>query len=185
MAAWALGSIESRSASAALLNAARRDSDDRVRETSVWALGEIEDSNVLEALSQIAASDKSTRVRGTAAWAIGQISDDNGRVPAGLLQLLRDESADTRLKAAWAVGQIGDSNALPAIHAAIRAEKSEEINRALIRALLKSGERSEKALTELIDSKDPRVREAAVRGLAGRQSFNPWPWPWPRPRPFP
>ena len=27
--------------------------------------------------------------------------------------------------------------------------------------------------------------ESAVRGLAGRESFNPWPWPWPRPRPFP
>jgi FOG: HEAT repeat len=102
-----------------------------------------------------------------------------------LLKLLGDESADTRMKAAWALGQIGDSTALPAIRAAIKAEKNEEVNRALIRALMKSGERSEAALTELIDSKDPRVREAAVRGLAGRSAFNPWPWPWPRPRPFP
>jgi hypothetical protein len=29
------------------------------------------------------------------------------------------------------------------------------------------------------------VREAAVRGLAGAESFGPWPWPEPRPRPFP
>jgi HEAT repeat protein len=111
--------------------------------------------------------------------------DEGDRVPAALLQLLSDESTDTRLKAAWAVGQIGDSSALPAIHAALKVEKVDEINRALIRAMLKSGERSEAALTQLIDSKDPRVREAAVRGLAGRSSFNPWPWPWPRPRPFP
>jgi len=185
MAAWALGNIESRSASATLLNAARRDSDDRVRETAVWALGQIEDRNAVDALASIAAADKNPRVRGTAAWAIGQMADDGGRAPAGLLQLLRDESGDTRLKAAWALGQIGDSSALPAIRSALKVETSEEINRALIRALLKSGERSEAALTELIDSKDPRVREAAVRGLAGRSSFNPWPWPWPRPRPFP
>ena len=124
-------------------------------------------------------------MRGTAAWAIGQMRDEGSRAPSGLLQLLKDESADTRLKAAWAIGQVGDSNALPAIRAALQAEKNDEVNKALIRALLKSGERSEAALTALIDSKDPRVREAAVRGLAGRSSFNPWPWPWPRPRPFP
>jgi HEAT repeat protein len=111
--------------------------------------------------------------------------DERGHVPSALLPLLRDESADTRLKAAWAIGQIGDSSAIPAIRAAIKVEQNDEINHALIRALLKSGERSEAVFTELLDSKDARVREAAVRGLAGRSSFNPWPWPWPRPRPFP
>jgi HEAT repeat protein len=150
----------------------------------VWAIGEIEDPSTIDALGQIASSDKSTRVRGTAAWAIGQM-DERGHAPAGLLDLLRDETTDTRLKAAWALGQIGDSTALPAIRSALKVETNENVNRALIRALIKSGERSEKALTELIDSRDPRVREAAIRGLAGRSSFNPWPWPWPRPRPTP
>ena len=130
-------------------------------------------------------SDKSARVRGTAAWGIGEIEDDNGHAPAGLVEALRDQSSDTRLKAAWALGQIGDTTALPGIRAALKQEQNQEVSRALIRALLKSGERSEGALTELLDSKDARVREAAVRGLAGRQSFDPWPWPWPRPRPFP
>jgi hypothetical protein len=50
---------------------------------------------------------------------------------------------------------------------------------------MKSGGGSEAALTQLLNSSDPQVREAAVRGLAGRNSFDPWPWPWPRPRPFP
>ena len=59
------------------------------------------------------------------------------------------------------------------------------IGRALVRALIKSGGRSEQTLTELLSSTDPQVREAAVRGLAGSEAFNPWPWPWPRPRPFP
>ena len=64
-------------------------------------------------------------------------------------------------------------------------EKSEQVNKALIRALIRSGERSMATLSELLDSPDPQVREAAVRGLAGRRSVNPWPWPWPRPRPMP
>jgi hypothetical protein len=54
-----------------------------------------------------------------------------------------------------------------------------------MRARIKSGGRSEETLTELLNSSDPAVREAAVRGLAGNNAFNPWPWPWPRPRPFP
>ena len=136
-------------------------------------------------LGDIAGNDKSTRVRGTAAWALGNVLDEGGRAPSGLVKLLTDESADTRLKAAWALGQIGDSTTLGAIHAALKVESNQEVNRALIRALMKSGERSTQALTELIDSQDPRGREAAIRGLAGHNSFNPWPWPWPRPRPFP
>ena len=185
MAAWALGNIEDRSANAALGTAARSDADDKVRETAVWALGNIEDRGSLEILGQIAGSDRSTRVRGTAAWAIGQLDAEGMRAPAGLLQALKDESTDTRVKAAWALGELGDINALPAIREAMRVEKSDEGQRALIRALMASGGRSEAELTNLLNSSDPRVREAAVRGLAGKRSFNPWPWPWPRPRPYP
>ncbi|MEO5588777.1 MAG: HEAT repeat domain-containing protein [Gemmatimonadaceae bacterium] len=185
MSAWALGSIEARSASAALLAAARRDADEAVRETSAWALGRLEDAGVLDALSQVAATDRSARVRGTAAWSIGQLGDGEHRVPAPLLQLLRDGDDDARLKAAWAISQIGDSAAIPAVKAALKVERNETINKALTRALVRSGESSAAVFSELLDSKDPNVREAAVRGLAGRRSFNPWPWPWPRPRPFP
>ena len=185
MAAWALGEIEDRSATTALTAAAKGDADDDVRETAVWALAEIGDRSATDVLGQIVANDKSPRVRGTAAWGIGQIEDDDGRAPAGLIQALKDGSADTRMKAAWALGQIGDSAALPAIRDALKQEQSAEVNRALIRALLKSGEHSESALNELLNSKDARVREVAVRGLAGNNHFNPWPWPWPRPRPFP
>ena len=132
-----------------------------------------------------ATSDRSPRVRGTAAWAIGQLDENGAKAPPGLLRLLTDESADTRLKAAWALGQIEDSGALPAVRDALHVEKNERVRRALIRALMKSGEKSEATLTQLLSSSDPQIREAAVRGLAGRDSFNPWPWPWPRPRPFP
>jgi HEAT repeat protein len=124
-------------------------------------------------------------VRGTAAWALGQLDDEGAHAPAGLLRLLSDENSDTRLKAAWALGQLGDRNAIPAIRDALKAEQTDRVRKALIRALMKSGESSEATLTELLSSSDPQVREAAVRGLAGARSFDPWPWPWPRPRPFP
>jgi HEAT repeat protein len=185
MAAWALGSIEDSKGNAALLTAARGDSSERVRETAVWALAQIEDESSVDALGAIAGSDRSARVRGTAAWAIGQIQDDDGHAPAGLVKLLSDENADVRLKAAWSLGQIGDTSALPAIRDAMKREKEPRITKALIRALMKSGEQSEATLTQLLDSPDPAVREAAVRGLAGSSSRDPWPWPEPRPRPFP
>jgi HEAT repeat protein len=183
MAAWALGQVEGRSAIGGLSTAARRDADDRVRETATWALGQLEDRSVVEVLGNIAASDKSSRVRGTAAWALGQLR--GGKAPAGLLQVLRDENDDARLKAAWALGQIGDATAIPAIREALQRETSSEVRRALIRALMRSGERSQATLTDLLNSGDPQVREAAVRGLAGNNSFNPWPWQWPRPRTIP
>ena len=105
--------------------------------------------------------------------------------PQGLVRALKDQSDDVRLKAAWSLGQIGDAAALGAIQDALKQEQSAEVRRALVRALIKSGGRSEQTLSELLSSSDPQVREAAVRGLAGRSSFNPWPWPMPRPRPMP
>ena len=186
MAAWALGNIEDSKATSTLLNAARRDDTDAVRETAVWAIAQIEDASAVNALGEIVTSDRSARVRGTAAWAIGEVQDDDeGHAPAGLVKALNDESEDVRLKAAWALGQIGDSSALPAIRDAMKREKNARISKALIRALMKSGERSEATISQLLDSPDPAVREAAVRALAGGGSHDPWPWPNPRPRPFP
>jgi HEAT repeat protein len=187
MTAWALGQVEQKEGIAALQRALREDADDAVRETAAWALAQIEDRTALDALGA-ALSDRSSRVRGTAAWAIGQLADDDdvrGRAPAGLTRLLRDESEDVRRKAAWALGNVGDAASVPAIREAMKAEQSSEVRKALVRALTKSGGRSEAVFTELLSSSDPKVREAAVRGLAGQNAFNPWPWPWPRPRPFP
>jgi HEAT repeat protein len=185
MIVWALGNLRGRATTAAIATALRRDDDDAVRETAAWALGESNDRSSVEALGAAAEGDKSSRVRGTAAWGIGQLRGEGGKAPAGLLKVLRDDDDDVRLKAAWALGQIGDPASLGAIRDAMKAEKSNEVRRALIRAMIKAGGRSEEALTELLSSSDATVREAAVRGLAGNNSFNPWPWPWPRPRPFP
>lgn len=185
MIAWAIGNSEGRSASAALVTALGRDADDNVRETAAWALAEIGDRAAVDALGAAADGDRSSRVRGTASWAIGQLHGNGVKAPSGLLKVLKDESDDSRLKAAWALGQIGDASALNAIRDALTVETSNQVRKGLVRALIKSGGRSEETLTELLTSSDPTVREAAVRGLAGNGSFNPWPWPWPRPRPFP
>jgi HEAT repeat protein len=185
MIAWAIGNTDGRTASPALATALRRDADDNVRETAAWGLAELGDRSAVEALGAAAESDRSSRVRGTAAWAIGQLHGNGIKAPSGLLKVLKDESDDARLKAAWALGQIGDPSALDAIRDALNAEKSNQVRKGLVRALIKSGGKSEDTLAELLKSSDASVREAAVRGLVGNNSFNPWPWPWPRPRPFP
>ena len=71
-----------------------------------------------------------------------------------------------------------------ALRTALEKETDDGARRAMVRALITSGERSER-LTELLQSKDPKVREAAIRGIAGKGGVDPWPWPEPRPRPFP
>lgn len=185
MIAWALGNSRGKSGAEALGTALRRDSDDDVRETAAWALAETGDRTAVDALGNAIENDKSSRVRGTAAWAIGQLAGHGTKAPAGLLRALKDENDDTRLRAAWALGQLGDAGMTSEINNALKAEKSDQVRKALIRALIKSGGRSEETLTELLKSSDATVRESAVRGLVGSNSFNPWPWPQPRPRPFP
>ena len=128
------------------------------------------------------ATDRSVRVRRTAAWALGQL--DLRAAPKGLLDALGDGDGDLRLKAAWALSEIGDGAAIPALRAALGREQDPRARKAEVRALIHSGERSER-LTELLQSADPQVREAAIRGIAGRSGVDPWPWPQPRPRPFP
>jgi HEAT repeat protein len=98
---------------------------------------------------------------------------------------LKDESDDARLRAAWALGEVADPTTVNAIRDALKVEKSSQVRRALIRAVVKAGGRSEEMLGDLLTNSDPSVREAAIRGLTGQDSFNPWPWPNPRPRPFP
>jgi HEAT repeat protein len=167
------------------MSALKGDADERVRESAAWALGQMEDRSAIDALGAAVQGDASARVRGTAAWAIGQLDDRGVRAPAGLLKALRDDSGDVRLKAAWALGQLEDTQAVSAIRDALDKEQDTNVRRALVRALVKSGGSSEQAMSQLLQSSDPRVREAAVRGLVGRSSMNPWPWPQPRPRPMP
>ena len=101
-----------------------------------------------------------------------------------LIRAVADAREQVRTKAAWALSEIGDTRAVSQLRDALRKEQNRTARRAQLRALLKSGERSEEFFKELLESEDASVREAAVRGIAGR-GMNPWPWPQPRPRPFP
>jgi HEAT repeat protein len=80
---------------------------------------------------------------------------------------------------------VGTPAAVPAVKEALAREQNGEVKLALVRALTRLGGTSPDALGSLMSSRDPRVREMAVRALAGRGAIDPWPWPEPRPRPFP
>jgi beta-lactamase regulating signal transducer with metallopeptidase domain/HEAT repeat protein len=199
----------------ALTQAVRRDKDATVRETAAWALADARSSTaVIEALSAALKSDTDTKVRATAAWALGSLGDDDGvpaltaalsdtsrtirlrsvwaigsispkQAPKPLVALLSDKDSEMRQMVAWALYTIQDPDAVPALTTAMRSETDKDTQRALIRALAATGEQSVDAIKALIDSKDPEVREAAIRALAGGRASGPWPKPWPQPRPHP
>jgi HEAT repeat protein len=149
---------------------------------AAWALGELDDASAIEALSAAVQNDRSSDVKETAAWALGQIRPDHA--PGGLVQALSSTDRDVRLSAAWALGQIRDSSAAPTLEKSLQSESDPSVRRAVFRALLMRGDRSESALTTALKSSDSEIREMATMALAGR-GHRPWPWPWPRPRPFP
>jgi beta-lactamase regulating signal transducer with metallopeptidase domain/HEAT repeat protein len=183
MAAWALANgHKSATVVEALSAALKRDASPKVRASAAWALGNIADREAVEALAD-ALSDSSRGVRIRAAWAIGNAGPK--QAPKALLGLLSDKDTDVRQVAAWALFNIQDPDAVPALDAAMRRETDRDTQRALIRAMASTGEKSVDAIKRLIDSKDNEVRSAAIRALAGGGGGDPWPWPWPDPRPHP
>ena len=183
MAAWALASgDDSPTAIDALTAALKGDAAVRVRAISAWALGEIDATGAVPEL-EAALSDAAPEVRMRALWAIGQAEPK--QAPRGVIALLADKDPRTRELAAWALYQIEDPAAIPALEAALRAEKSRDLQMSYIKALAATGEKSVDALRGLIESPDPEIKSIAVRALAGGHATGPWPWPWPEPRPFP
>jgi beta-lactamase regulating signal transducer with metallopeptidase domain/HEAT repeat protein len=183
MAAWALGDGgHQASGTDALVAALKSDSEERVRATAAWALGEHDDHESVEALAT-ALSDPSVEIRQRAAWAIGNISPK--QAPKALIAALKDKDARTRRVAAWALYNIEDESAAPALESALKVEQDSDVQLAMIRSLAVLGEHSVDALKGLLESSDPRVKNMAVRALAGGHAAGPWPWPWPQPRPFP
>ena len=182
MAAWALADGRGNSTNIqALTTALRRDANVKVRATSAWALGSLSEREAVDELAA-ALSDTARSVRYRAAWAIG--SAEPRTAPKALINMLSDKDADIRKVVAWALYNIQDPEAVPALDAAMQKETDRDVQRALIRAMASTGERSVDAIKKLIDSKDVGVREAAIRALAGGGSgYGPWPWPWPDPRP--
>jgi HEAT repeat protein len=83
---------------------------------------------------------------------MGQL--DVERAPKSLLDALGDADRGVRIGPRGPLGD-RDEAALPALRTALGRETDEEARRTIVRALIKSGERSER-LTELLQSKDPR-----------------------------
>ena len=182
-AAWALADARSSTAVIeALGGALRRDASTKVRATAAWALGSLGDRDAVDELTA-ALSDTSRGVQLRAVWAIGSIEPK--QAPKQLVALLTDKDTEMRQMVAWALFTIQDPDAVPALTAAMRTETDKDTQRAFIRALAATGERSVDAIKSLIDSKDPEVRAAAIRALAGGGAGGPWPHPWPQPRPHP
>lgn len=115
-AAWALGALDDRSASDALIRALR-DAESPVREQAAWALGALDDPAVTPKLTE-ALKDESPKVRRQVAWALGAIDDRRAVEP--LIRTLKDADSGVREQAAWALGAIGDSRALDALLPALQ-----------------------------------------------------------------
>jgi beta-lactamase regulating signal transducer with metallopeptidase domain len=184
MAAWALADGHRSSAASDALSAALRgDGNVQVRVISAWALGSVGDRSAIDALTA-ALSDASPDVRKRALWAIGDLGPK--QAPRAVIALLADRDPGVRELAAWSLYQIEDPAAIPALEAALHAEKSSKnLQIAYIKALAATGEKSVDALKSLLESTDPEIKSIAVRALAGGNATGPWPWPWPEPRPFP
>lgn len=183
MAAWSLAEGDRTPAAGdALAVALRSDADASVRTTAAWALGTVGDQRATDALVG-ALGDATAEVRARAVWAIGTLGPREA--PRALVAMLADRDPSVRELTAWALFTIHDPAALPALQRALRAEREPEIQVADVRALAAMGERSVDVLRDLLDASDPRVRNIAIRALAGGGATGPWPHPWPQPRPFP
>ncbi len=184
MAAWALGhSDDGRAATTAALGTAlKSDASEGVRTIAAWALGNIGDRSATDALAA-ALSDPSNDVRIRAAWALGNVEPQ--QAPRALIALLSDKDLRVREVAAWALFNIEDPASVPALEAALRVEQNKDAQLSYIRALAAMGDKSIDAIRGLLESPDQRVKQMAVRALAGGRAAGPWPWPWPEPRPFP
>ena len=183
MAAWALSDADHSSmAIESLIAALRSDSNIEVRRTAAWSLGNVGDRSSAEALAG-ALSDNDSEVRKRAAWGLG--NTDLRQAPPRLIAMLSDKDPEMREVTAWALYQIEDPASVPGLQAALARESDKELQIAYIRALAAVGEKSVDALKGLLESRDPEIRNIAVRALAGGHATGPWPRPWPEPRPFP
>ncbi|MFL5467379.1 MAG: M56 family metallopeptidase [Gemmatimonadaceae bacterium] len=183
MAAWSLADANRSSIAVDALSAALKgDASTDVRATAAWALGNVGDRSSADALAA-ALSDASLEVRKRAVWALG--NSNLKQAPRQLLSLLSDKDPEMRELVAWALFQIEDPSSIPALEAALGRETDKDLQIAYIRALAAVGERSVDALKGLLESRDPEIRNIAVRALAGGNATGPWPRPWPLPRPFP
>ena len=182
MAAWSLSESDRSTAAIDALGAALRDASVSVRRTAAWSLGNVGDRRAVEPLLA-ALADASPDVRSRAVWALGNVEPKVA--PRQLVAMLSDKDPHVRELTAWALYNIEDPASAPALQAALRTEQDKDLQMAYIRALAAMGDKSIDAIRGLLESSDPRVKQMAVRALAGGHAVGPWPHPWPQPRPSP
>ena len=182
MAAWSLSESDRSPAAIDALGAALRDASPSVRKTAAWSLGSVGDRRAVEPLVA-ALADANADVRARAVWALGNV--EPREAPRQLVAMLNDKDARVRELTAWALYNIEDPSSAPALQAALRTEQDKDIQMGYIRALAAMGDKSIEAIRGLLESSDPRVKQMAVRALAGGHAVGPWPHPWPQPRPYP
>jgi beta-lactamase regulating signal transducer with metallopeptidase domain/HEAT repeat protein len=182
MAAWSLAESDRSTAAIDALGAALRDASESVRKTAAWSLGNVGDRRAVEPLLG-ALADASPDVRSRAVWALGNVQPKEA--PRQLVAMLSDKEPRVRELTAWALFNIEDPASAPALQAALRTEQDKDLQMAYIRALAAMGDKSIDAIRGLLESSDQRVKQMAVRALAGGHAVGPWPHPWPQPRPHP
>ncbi len=182
MAAWSLAGSDRSTGAIDALAAALRDASVSVRKTAAWSLGNIGDRRAVEPLVA-ALADANADVRTRAVWALGNANLKEA--PRQLVAMLSDKDAKVRELTAWALFEIEDPSSAPALQAALRAEQDKDIQLGYIRALAAMGDKSVDAIRPLLESSDQRIKNMAVRALAGGHATGPWPHPWPQPRPYP
>jgi beta-lactamase regulating signal transducer with metallopeptidase domain/HEAT repeat protein len=182
MAAWSLAESERSPAAMDALAAALRDASVSVRKTAAWSLGNIGDRRAVEPLVA-ALADANADVRMRAVWALGNVNPKEA--PRQLVAMLSDKDSKVRELTAWALYEIEDPSSAPALQAALRTEQDKDIQIGYIRALAAMGDKSIDAIRPLLESNDQRIKDMAVRALAGGHATGPWPHPWPQPRPYP
>jgi cyclophilin family peptidyl-prolyl cis-trans isomerase/HEAT repeat protein len=109
--------------------------------------------------------DPDAEVRLRTVRALGRIGDD--RAVKSVQQLLSDSLTEIRIEAAFALGQIGGSDALLAVIAALKSEKSDEVKSELLAALGRIGDLTAVAtIIKYLDNPSPRVRSAGLMAMS-------------------
>ena len=128
--AWALGSMEAKSAVDALA-ASLGDANSEIRLRAAWAIGNTEPKQAPKALINML-NDPEPRVRQLAAWALYQI-EDPAAIPALDAALRRESSKDLQIAYIKALAAVGEKS-VEALKGLLES-KDPEIKAIAIRAL--------------------------------------------------
>jgi HEAT repeat protein len=153
-----------------LSDLARKDASGRVRESAIRALGETQSGEALAVLREIAQSGDAPEVRKRAIRALGEMESH-----AEVLPLLKkiaetDSNVELAVAAVQALGEIPGRGALEALQGIYAQARSQEVRRAVVRAVAERGEEEKEGIQFLLKvasgDTSPEVRRSAVSSIA-------------------